>query len=167
LDVTLTEALNSTAGNNSTFDITGGGAVFSISPDVGLAGQEALGINEVSAARLGNSDTGFLASLRTGLTNDLSSGNFAAAQRIVRAAINEVATLRGRLGAFQKDTLASTINSLSVAKENVTAAESAIRDADFAVETSELTRAQILASASTSVLQLSNAQPQSALALLQ
>jgi flagellin len=167
LDVTLTEALNATAGNSTNFDITGGGAIFSISPEVGLAGQEAIGINEVSSARLGNSNIGFLATLRTGLTNDLSSKNFATAQRIVRAAVNEVATLRGRLGGFQKDTLASTINSLSIAKENVTAAESAIRDADFAVETSELTRAQILAAASTSVLQLSNAQPQSALSLLQ
>jgi len=167
LDLTLTQAMNATAGNTASFDITGGGAIFSISPDVGLAGQEAIGINEVSSARLGNSNVGFLATLRTGLTNDLSSKNFSTAQRIVRSAINEIATLRGRLGAFQKDTLASTINSLSIAKENVTAAESAIRDADFAVETSALTRAQILASASTSVLQLSNAQPQSALSLLQ
>ena len=58
------------------------------------------------------------------------------------------------------------ISSLQVARENVTAAESAIRDADFALETSNLTRAQILVSSSTSVLQLANAQPQSAWALL-
>ena len=77
-----------------------------------------------------------------------------------------MASLRGRLGGFQKDTLATTINSLRVALENVTAAESAIRDADFAVETSDLTRAQILVSASTAVLQLANAQPQNVLNLL-
>ena len=100
------------------------------------------------------------------MANDLAKKNFATAQRIVRAAINEVASLRGRLGAFQKDTLSTTINSLQIARENVTAAESAIRDADFALETSNLTRAQILVSSSTSVLQLANAQPQNALSLL-
>jgi flagellin len=62
--------------------------------------------------------------------------------------------------------LQTTINSLRIARENVTAAESAIRDADFAVETSNLTRAQILVASSTQVLQLANAQPQNALALL-
>jgi len=50
--------------------------------------------------------------------------------------------------------------------ENTAAAESTIRDADFATETSNLTRNQILVSASTQVLQLANAAPQSALQLL-
>ena len=140
--------------------------MFSISPTVGLSGQEALGISEVSSAALGNASDGYLSSLGTGLTNSLSSRNFTTAQRIVRAAINEVASLRGRLGGFQKDTLSTTINSLRVARENVTAAESAIRDADFAVETSSLTRAQIMVNSSTVVLQLANTQPQNVLALL-
>ncbi len=96
----------------------------------------------------------------------MSAKNFAVAQRIVREAIDQVSSLRGRLGAFQKDTLRTTINSLSVTKENVTAAESAIRDADFATETSDLTRAQILIQSSTLTLQLANAQPQNALSLL-
>ncbi len=109
---------------------------------------------------------GFLATLRSWLGNDLASKKFASAQRIVRAAINGVSTLRERLGAFQKDTLMTTVNSLQVARENLTAAESAIRDADFAAETSNLTRAQILVSSSTSILQLANSQPQAALALL-
>ncbi len=166
MDLTLTSTFGGTAGNSTDFEITGGGAVFSISPTVGLSGLESIGIGEVSAARLGNSAVGFLATLKSGLANDMSSKNFTQAQRIVRKAINQVAFLRGRLGGFQKDTLATNRNSLQVALENVTAAESAIRDADFAVETSRLTRAQILVSASTSVLQLANAQPQNALALL-
>ena len=166
LDVTLTPTFGGTAGGNTSFQVTGGGAVFSISPTAGLSGQESIGLSEVSAANLGNSAVGFLASLKSGLANDMTSGNFASAQRIVRSAINEVATLRGRLGAFQKDTLQTTVNSLQVARENLTAAESAIRDADFAEETSNLTRAQILVSSSTSILQLANSQPQAALALL-
>ncbi|UCC30516.1 MAG: flagellin [Phycisphaerales bacterium] len=151
---------------STSFEITGGGAVFSISPQVGLSGQESIGISEVSTAHLGNASVGFLATIGSGMANDLSSANFATAQRIVRAAINHIASLRGRLGGFQKDTLATTINSLTIARENVTAAESAIRDADFAVEASNLTRAQILVNSSTVVLQLANAQPQNTLALL-
>ena len=53
----------------------------------------------------------------------------------------------------------SSLNSLQVARENETAAGSAILDADFAIETSRLTRARILVSSSISVLQLTNAQP--------
>lgn len=167
MDFTLTPTFGGTTGGTTSFEITGGGAVFSISPEVGLSGQESIGIAGVAASSMGNTNVGFLSTLRTGLTNDLSSKNFATAQRIVRAAINQIASLRGRLGAFQKNTLQSTINSLQVARENVTAAESAIRDADFAVETSNLTRAQILVSSSTTVLRLANAQPQNALSLLQ
>jgi flagellin len=166
LDLTLSSAFGNVAGGSTTFEITGGGATFSISPTIGLSGKETLGIGEVSSAKLGNIGIGFISSLSTGLTNDLASKNFASSQRIVRAAINQIASLRGRLGGFQKDTLVTTINSLRVARENITAAESAIRDADFAVETSNLTRAQILVSSATVVLQLSNAQPQNALALL-
>lgn len=166
MDLTLTASFGRVAGGSTDFEITGGGARFSISPTIGLAGLETIGIGEVSSAKLGDSAVGFLETLRSGLANDLASKNFSTAQRIVRKAINEVATLRGRLGSFQKDTLTTTRNSLNVALENVTAAESAIRDADFARETSRLTRAQILVSSSTSVLQLANAQPRNALALL-
>jgi hypothetical protein len=55
-----------------------------------------------------------------------------------------VAVLRGQLGAFQANTLETNINSLNVALENVTSSESDITDANFASETSNLTRAQIL-----------------------
>ncbi|MCH9002020.1 MAG: flagellin, partial [Planctomycetes bacterium] len=150
----------------TSFEITGGGAIFSISPTVGLSGLESIGIGEVSSAKLGSTTSDVIGTLGSGLANDLSSKNFTNAQRIVRDAINQIATLRGRLGSFQKNTLVSTMNSLAVARENVTAAESAIRDADFAVETSNLTRAQILVNSSTIILQIANAQPQNALALL-
>jgi hypothetical protein len=56
--------------------------------------------------------------------------------------------------------------SLGVASENTAAAESLVRDADFASETAELTRAQILTSSATQILTIANSQPQSALQLL-
>ena len=77
-----------------------------------------------------------------------------------------MSNLRGTLGAFQKNTLGTNINSLNVALENVTASESAIRDADFAQETSALTRSQILVQAGTSILAVANAAPKNVLALL-
>ena len=150
----------------SQFEITGGGAIFSISEKISLAGKEAIGITSLTSATLGNVTDGFLATLNSGGTNDLSKKNFTTSQKIVREAISQVATLRGRLGSFQKDTLGSTINSLNIALENITAAESVIRDADFALVTSNLTRAQILVNSTTVALQLANAQPQSILALL-
>jgi flagellin len=78
----------------------------------------------------------------------------------------QVSRLRGRLGAFQKNTLDATNNSLQVTFENTTAAESILRDTDFATETSKLTRQQILVQSATNVLRIANAQPQQALALL-
>ncbi len=167
-DVTLTAAFGGgTSSETSTsFEVTGGGAVFAISPTVGLSGQESIGVGEVSTGKLGNASVGYLSTLATGLANDLASKNFTTAQRVVRTAIDQIATLRGRLGGFQKDTLQTTISSLRVAGENIRSAESAIRDADFAAETSKLTRAQILVASAGSILKLANAQPQSALSLL-
>ena len=61
----------------------------------------------------------------------------------------------------------SIIYNLTTGIENQSAAQSRIRDADFAVETAALTRAQILQQAATSVLAQANAQPQAILSLLQ
>ena len=75
--------------------------------------------------------------------------------------------MSGRLGAFQKNTLDTNIASLNVALTNVTSSESDITDADFAAETSNLTRAQILVQAGTSVLSTANSTPKTVLSLLQ
>lgn len=165
-DMSLADAFATSLGSK-TFYIKGGGADFSIAPTLGINATASLGIQSVSTGSLGNAVTGFLSSLKSGQTNQLSSKNFEAAQRIVRAAGEQVSGLRGRLGAFQKNTLASAINALKIAAENTTAAESAIRDADFASETSNLTRAQILVQSSSQTLGLANAAPQNVLRLLQ
>ena len=71
-----------------------------------------------------------------------------------------------RIGAFTKNVVGSTINILGVTLENTTAAESAIRDTDFAAETAAMTRNQILVQASTQALAMSNSAPQSVLSLM-
>ncbi len=154
------------AGSTS-FAITGGGAKFQLGSEVTTNQQVNIGIQSVAASNLGNADIGFLNDVVTGGTSTLVGGSAAAASKIIEQAISQVAILRGRLGAFEKNTLETNQNSLTVALENVTASQSDIRDADFAAETSNLTRAQILTQAGTSVLATANSQPQSVLKLLQ
>jgi len=151
---------------NTTFGITGGGATFALGSKVTEGDKASIGVASVSTGSLGDSTTGFLSSLGSGGANALTSANLVTAQKVVDKAIKQVATLRGRLGAFQKFQIGSTINSLGVAYENASAAESAIRDTDFAQETSNLTRSQILSQAASTVLSQANSAPQSALALL-
>ncbi|PIQ26313.1 flagellin [bacterium (Candidatus Blackallbacteria) CG17_big_fil_post_rev_8_21_14_2_50_48_46] len=83
----------------------------------------------------------------------------------VDTALDYVNTVRSRLGAFQ-NRVEYTIQNLQVSRENLTASESRIRDADIAMETANLTRAQILVQAGTAVLTQANIAPQSALSLL-
>jgi flagellin len=83
----------------------------------------------------------------------------------IDTAIQSVNRLRADLGAFQ-NRLEFTINTLAIQEENAAASESAIRDADIALETVSFTRNQILVSAGTSVLAQANITPQTALQLL-
>jgi len=165
-DMTLTAAFATNTSSAKTFYVKGGGADFSIAPTLGINATASLGINNVSTGSLGKASLGFLSSLKTGQDNQLKSGNFETAQRIVRSAADQVSNLRGRLGAFQKNTLSSAINALQIAYENTSAAESAIRDADFAAETSQMTRAQILVQSSSRTLGMANMAPQNVLQLL-
>ncbi len=99
-------------------------------------------------------------------TLDIGSvGNTTTALNNIDAAINTVSGLRGRLGAVQ-NRLGSTIRNLAIQSENLSAAESRIRDVDVAFETAALTRNSILQQASIAILAQTNAQPQAALSLL-
>ena len=84
----------------------------------------------------------------------------------VDAALTSVSSLRSTFGAIQ-NRFDSVISNLQATSENVTAARSRIRDTDFAAETAELTRNQILQQAGIAMLSQANAAPQSVLALLQ
>ncbi len=85
---------------------------------------------------------------------------------IIDQSLTEVATVRGDLGAFQKHTLESNLTSLQVAAENMTAAESTIRDTDMAQELATFTRNQIMTQSATAQLAQANAMPQHVLRLL-
>ena len=165
---TSTLGMSMTVDDGSTtdvrFKITEGGAMFQLGPDVVSNQQARLGLQSLNTAKLRG---------KTGRLYELGSGGDAAlatdptkAGAIVDEVITKVTSLRGRLGAFQKTTIDSNVNSLTETVENLTAAQSSIRDADFAAESANLTRAQILVQSGTSVLAIANQGPQNVLALL-
>jgi flagellin len=151
-------------GSNFTFSITGGGAIFQLGPDVVSNQQARLGIQGVSTSTLGGV-SGSLYELRSGNDRDLAT-DVKGAAKIVDEVITSVTGLRGRLGAFQRTTLETNIFTLNDTIASLVEAESSIRDADFAVESARLTRAQILVQSGTSVLAIANQNPQNVLALL-
>ncbi len=154
--------------SNTSFDITGGGALFQVGPRVNTNLQVNMAIDSVTATQLGEAEVGTLAQIKTGGEFSLTAEDtrYNDASKIVQAAIDQISMLRGRLGSFERNTLDTNMNQLGITKENLTAAQSAIRDADFAEETSNLARDQVLVNAGTTILTLANQTTQSVLALL-
>jgi flagellin len=163
LDITATIAADTTGSID--FTITDGGALFQLGPDVVSNQQARLGIGSVNTARLGGT-SGKLFQLGTGGSAALASDSLDTAASIVEEAIDEVTSLRGRLGAFQRTSLETNKQALNDTLINLTDAESSIRDADFAAESAALTRSQILVQSGTTVLSIANQNPQNVLALL-
>jgi len=116
----------------------------------------------VIIASIGTSALGFQPAAATVLTAASASETLS----LVSAAITTVTNMRGRLGAFQANTLETGLRSLSVTHENLTAAESVIRDVDFAEESAVFTKNQILVQSATAMLAQANQLPQNVLKLL-
>ncbi len=143
--------------------LTGG---FSAAFLVGANGGQFISVN-ISAAQIPGIN-GFSA---TGLGLDSSQTvetvrGASALLTIVDGALSAIGGARADLGAIQ-NRFQSTIRNLASISENASAARSRIRDTDFAIETAELTRWQIIQQASTTVLGQANQRPQAALSLLQ
>jgi flagellin len=175
LNVTVNQAgynmsfqIATTTSNNAagTFTIAQGGAKFQIGAAINTTNQVAIGLNRVASTNLGDSVNGYLNTLMNGGTNALSSGNFTTASAIVASAITQVSNLRGQIGAIQSDTLTPQIASLNTALNNITSANSTITDTNYATETANMSKAQILEQAGTSVLAAANSNPQLVLSLL-
>ncbi|MFE6440457.1 flagellin, partial [Bacillus subtilis] len=98
---------------------------------------------------------------------DVSADDFSFDTEIVKidSAITSVSNQRAKLGAVQ-NRLEHTINNLGASSENLTAAESRIRDVDMAKEMSDFTKNNILSQASQAMLAQANQQPQNVLQLL-
>lgn len=128
---------------------------------VGANSGQTISINVSRAAGFGTSG------LFPGILLSVSTPSAAsAALTAIDTAIETVDDKRADLGAIQ-NRFQSTIRNLTNISENVSAARSRIRDTDFAAETANLTRLQIIQQASTTILSQANQRPQAALSLLQ
>ncbi|MDY0972712.1 flagellin [Siccibacter turicensis] len=124
------------------------------------------GLTGISEASTGASANGILATYTaaTGTTATVATVNTKLLGEIDKA-ISDVDSLRSSLGASQ-NRFESTVNNLNSTVNNLTAAKSRIEDADYATEVSNMSRAQILQQAGTSVLSQANQVPQTVLSLL-
>jgi len=133
----------------------------SISIDDGMSDRD----NETGADRIGFEKQNEITTATSGVSvASVSSANTSLAS--LDKAINTVASFRAGFGAHQ-NRLDASINNLTTLQINTDAAKSRIEDADFAAETSNMTKSQILSQAATSMLAQANASKQNLLALLQ
>ncbi|MCM2987761.1 flagellin Hag [Bacillus safensis] len=130
--------------------------------------QISVNIEKMSADALGISDGDKLTNVDVTKFETIAAkdeGGYDGQLNIVDEAIKQVSAQRSKLGAVQ-NRLEHTINNLSASGENLTAAESRIRDVDMAKEMSEFTKNNILSQASQAMLAQANQQPQNVLQLL-
>lgn len=130
-----------------------------------------LGFSEGTTSGMSSSKATFLSGVMTAAVAaagiDVSTRSAAStALATITAAINTVSTQRANLGAMQ-NRLEHTINNLGTSAQNLTAAESQIRDVDMAAEMSNFTKNQVLAQAGVAMLAQANQSPQTILKLLQ
>jgi len=156
-NVTLSNGLKLTVGgaaaSTASITVTNNAPQFQIGANAGQA--ETVAINAMNATALG------VGSLNLG-----TAAGANAAIAAIDAAISDISSRRGALGAFQKNVLESNVNSLSVAKENLAASESTIRDTDMAEEMVSFTKNSILSQASQAMLAQANNSSQGILQLL-
>ncbi len=124
------------------------------------AGGIELTIDSAATSDLGATDvdgtTRTLSDVTSGGALNLTDGNLEGALQTIRAAMDQVATQRGSIGAFQRNAVQSQITSNQIAFENVAAANSLIRDTDYAKETAALSRAELLNQSSIGVMSTIN-----------
>jgi flagellin len=150
------DKLNSIGGLYAEVDATSG--------KLKLTSQQAITLTGANNVGLTPAKTDVSGSLTTVNVKDVTGANDAI-QRI-DSALTAVSDLRSTLGAVQ-NRFQSTINSLQGVSENLSASRSRILDTDFAAETAELTRSQILQQAGTAMVAQANSIPQNVLSLLQ
>lgn len=161
--LTLTQAANVVAGASSVVgQVNVGTAQFQIGANAGQT--TALSLGNFAASQLG---TGVAAGINFANIDLTTVSGANQAIQVVDAAIDQVTSARGQIGAFQTDIMQSNIRSLGVAQENLSAADSTIRDTDVAAEMTSFTKEQILQQTGMSVLAQANQMPQAVLKLLQ
>jgi len=157
---------------NSKSDTTGVYAVNDTATTVTLVSTTA----DIVVAHAGASSSAAITGLTAATTARATSTGFSSldisttsgadtAMQSMDAALSAISTARASMGAIQ-NRFSSVVANLSTTSENLSAARSRIQDADFAKETAQLTRTQILQQAGTAMLAQANQAPQSVLSLL-
>jgi len=164
ISIAASSAAQTSLGNSGDVTFTGVSGV--IRGNITLTSTENFTLAGTTSDFGGLATTTYVASgnLSTLAITSRSAANTAITQ--IDSALDDINTSRSSIGAIQSR-LQTTINFLDTAAENQAASESRIRDADFAFETAQFTRSQILVQAATAILAQANAQPQVALQLLQ
>ncbi len=146
-----------------------GGMRLQLGEGAGAQNRDIFGIGSFALANLGRTTvdgTSFSLQDLAGGGRAALANNPEAALQVIDQAIQDVASERARIGAYQANTLQANVNSLNVALENVMATESAIRDADMAAQVTQLVRSQILEKAALMGVQSANTNAQNVLQLL-
>jgi len=149
-------------GGTETIHNTDSSLVFQIGPNVGQTAK--IGIKNMAASALGRNVAGNMFQNLSEI--DVTTVQGAQdSQMVIDQVINDVSTLRGTLGSFQKNSLESNLRNLRIAEQNLTASESMIRDTDMGQQMSAFTKQQILLQAGTAMLAQANQVPQVVLSL--
>jgi flagellin len=167
-------AFGASVGLDTTTSGIGAGTAKTTASTINLESAGAFTVNSGSGGNAGVSNAGLELGTFGGATkgqflSDVDISTVKGAEKALSAADNALDSVnreRANLGAIQ-NRLDSTISTISINVENLSAARSRVLDADFAKETAELSRTQILQQAGVAILAQANAQPQLVLSLLQ
>jgi flagellin len=152
------------AGSSTTLTVSGsGGATFQLGTKAET--RATIGIDGLFSQQLGNATSGYLSTLKSGGEHSLLNDPNQAAE-IARVAARQVATLRGRVGGFQKFQVQTSLASLTDIKEGLSKAKGVINDVDYAMETADLNRENVLMQSAMSLLGVANQQASQVLSLL-
>jgi len=156
----LTDTINTaaqTAEQSTSFTVDDeGGATFQLGTDSST--RATIGISGLFSQQLGTGEAGeVLSALKSGGAYDLATDPNKAAE-IAAEALKSVASVQGRIGGFQKYQVQTAMNSMTAMKESLSSVRSSIADVDYAVETAELNKQNVLMQTAISLLGLANQQ---------
>jgi flagellin len=161
-NIVISETLVGTFGGSDPSVASGAGTNYGSISSITSTGEDLV----IAGATVASA--GLTAATTAGTGNTLTVSTVAGSSLVITAvdtAINSINSARGTLGAIQ-NRFESVVTSLQTSAESLSAARSRIRDADFAQETANLTKAQILQQAGVAMISQANSLPQNVLSLL-
>jgi flagellin len=161
---TLKESFGNVGGGSTSMSVTGGGSDWALGAD--SWNKINFGLSPMGSASLGNDAVGMLNTLKSGGTNALSTGHYQQAANIASAALSQVATDRSRMGAVKSYAIDASLSAFAAQKEAISGEVSNIMDLDYAKESANNNRLQLLMQMGTSVIATLNQSYSSILSLL-